>query len=117
MNMSPRLADYLRDAGFDARHWSWLGRAEATDDTIAAYAVAEASVVVTHDLDFGAILAATAGLSPSVVIIRDDDLSVAALGEKLTTVLLDLAGELDTGALVIVDTARVRIRILPLRPQ
>jgi predicted nuclease of predicted toxin-antitoxin system len=37
-----------------------------------AYALANNFVVLTHDLDFGTILAATQGNKPSVVQIRAD---------------------------------------------
>ena len=47
------------------------------------YAAAHDFVVLTHDLDFGAVLAATQGTRPSVVKIRSDDLSSAAIGEPL----------------------------------
>jgi predicted nuclease of predicted toxin-antitoxin system len=73
--------------------------------------------VVTHDLDFGALLSRSGLQSPSVVQIRADDLSVDALGAKLVAVLNDLAGELQTGALVTLDPVRVRYRVLPLRRQ
>jgi len=40
-----------------------------------AYASVNGYVVLTHDLDFSAILAATQGEKPSVVQIRADDVS------------------------------------------
>jgi|APThiThiocy_cv2_1041547.scaffolds.fasta_scaffold24065_3 predicted nuclease of predicted toxin-antitoxin system len=67
MNLSPRLATLLREAGFVATHWSEIGAADATDLEIMAYA--HEFVVLTHDLDFSAILAATNAESPSVVQI------------------------------------------------
>ena len=37
-------------------------------------------IVLTHDLDFSAILAATRGEKPSVVQIRADDVSLGVIG-------------------------------------
>ena len=73
MNLSPRWVQVLVDAGFEATHWSSLGAHNAPDSEIMAYASVNDSVVLTHDLDFGSILAATHGEKPSVVQIRAGD--------------------------------------------
>ncbi len=70
MNLSPRWVQYLTEAGFSACHWTSIGPQEAPDESILAYAAAEKLVVLTHDLDFSAILAATKGNSPSVVQVH-----------------------------------------------
>lgn len=70
-----------------AVHWSTLGRVDAPDTEIMAYAAAHDYVVLTHDLDFSAVLAATQGTKPSVVQIRSDNLSPAAIGEPLIAAL------------------------------
>ena len=57
MNLSPRWAEVLRRAGFDATHWSALGDPGARDETIIAHARNSGAVVLTHDLDFGLLLA------------------------------------------------------------
>jgi predicted nuclease of predicted toxin-antitoxin system len=64
-----------------------LGRVDAPDTEIMAYAAAHDYVVLTHDLDFSAVLAATQGTKPSVVQIRSDNLSPAAIGEPLIAAL------------------------------
>ena len=43
------------------------GRVDAPDSDIMAFAAAGEFVVLTHDLDFGAILAVTHGEKPSVI--------------------------------------------------
>jgi predicted nuclease of predicted toxin-antitoxin system len=48
-----------------------------------AYAAAHGFVVLTHDLDFGAILAVTRGEKPSVVQIRNQDVTVERLGQTV----------------------------------
>jgi predicted nuclease of predicted toxin-antitoxin system len=72
MNLSPRWVDVLRAAGLDAVHWSFLGPADAPDAEIFDYAAQNGCIVVTHDLDFGSILATTGCSKPSVVQIRAD---------------------------------------------
>jgi predicted nuclease of predicted toxin-antitoxin system len=81
MNLSPRWVGVLVEGGFEAAHWSILGRMDAPDSEIMVYARANDYVVLTHDLDFGAILAATQGEKPSVVQIRAENVSPYSLGD------------------------------------
>lgn len=83
MNLSPRWAVLLVDAGIEAAHGSTLGAKNAPDSEIMAYASANDYVVLTHDLDFSAILAATHGEKPSVVQIRTEDVSPDAIGKPV----------------------------------
>jgi predicted nuclease of predicted toxin-antitoxin system len=117
MNLSPRWIRVLTDAGIDAAHWSSLGLANAPDSEIMHYASAHDYVVLTHDLDFSAILAATHGEKPSVVQIRAEDVSPDVIGANVITALRQMTEELEQGALVTVDPNRTRLRVLPLQPR
>ncbi len=117
MNLSPRWIGVLTDAGFEAAHWSTLGAKNAPDSEIMAYAKATNSVVLTHDLDFGAMLAATHGEKPSVVQIRAEDVSPDAIGMQVIAALRQMASELEEGALLTIDPNRTRLRVLPLQPR
>ena len=117
MNLSPRWVTVLADAGVEAAHWSTLGANNAPDSEIMAYARANDYVVLTHDLDFGAILAATHGEKPSVVQIRADDVSPDVIGTQVMLALRQMASELEDGALLTVDPNRTRLRVLPLHPE
>jgi len=116
MNLSPRWVEVLVGGGFEAAHWSALGDARAPDIEIMAYARAQDYVVLTHDLDFGGILAATGGEKPSVVQVRAEKLDPDALGPVVIDALKQMEEELQRGALLTVDTDRLRLRILPLQP-
>lgn len=117
MNLSPRWVGVLAGAGIEAAHWSTLGAKNAPDAEIMAYASANDYVVLTHDLDFGAILAATHGEKPSVVQIRAEDVSPDVIGKQVIVALRQMASELEEGALLTVDPNRTRMRVLPLRPR
>lgn len=117
MNLSPRWIRVLTDARIDATHWSSLGPANAPDSEIMRYASAHDYVVLTHDLDFSAILAATHGEKPSVVQIRAEDVSPDVIGANVITALRQMTDELEQGALVTVDPNRTRLRVLPLQPR
>ena len=81
MNLSPRWVKTLADAGVEAEHWSSFGEATATDSAIMGFARAHGYVLLTHNLDFGSILAAIQGEKPSVVQIRSEDVSPEGVGK------------------------------------
>ena len=116
MNLTPRWVEALVEAGFDAAHWSALGRAYAPDSEIMDFAVANGFIVLTNDLDFGAILAMTNAAKPSVVQIRGGDLGPEAIGGQVLEALRRMKPELAEGALVTVDPLKTRARVLPFRP-
>lgn len=117
MNLSPRWIGLLADAGIEAAHWSALGASNAPDSELMAYARVNGYVVLTHDLDFGAILAATHGEKPSVVQIRAEEVSPNVIGKQVVVALRQMASELEEGALLTVDPNRTRLRVLPLPPR
>ncbi|MFB3892252.1 MAG: DUF5615 family PIN-like protein [Phycisphaerae bacterium] len=65
MNLSPLWAGVLSAHGWEAVHWSSVGDPRASDKVVMSWAAANGHVVLTHDLDFGAILAATGAREPS----------------------------------------------------
>lgn len=71
--------------------------------------------MLTHDLDFSAILAATQGEKPSVVQIRADDVSPDVIGLQVIAALRQMELDLEEGALLTVDPNHTRLRLLPLR--
>jgi predicted nuclease of predicted toxin-antitoxin system len=115
MNLSPRWVSLLNGAGIEAVHWSTVGATNAPDREIMAYALANDFVVLTHDLDFSAILAVTQGEKPSVVQLRADDVSPDAIGRQVLIALRQMETELHDGALISIDPNRTRLRVLPLR--
>ncbi len=72
-------------------------------------------VILTHDLDLGALLAHTSSEGPSVIQVRTHDIMPRALGPRLARVLRQHESALENGALVTVDETRSRVRILPIR--
>ncbi len=116
MNASPEWAEPFQNAGFGCQHWSKIGDPKAADDFIFQWAAQNAFVIYTHDLDFGAILAATNARFPSVIQIRsqkffpDDPESVL----RIIHFLLEFEAILATGALVSIDEVSARVRILPI---
>jgi predicted nuclease of predicted toxin-antitoxin system len=59
MNLTPLWVDVLTKYEWQAVHWSSIGDPRAKDSEIMNWALTNGYIVFTHDLDFGAILAAT----------------------------------------------------------
>lgn len=115
MNLSPTWVETFSAAGLESVHWSSVGDPRATDQAIMAWAADNGYVVFTHDLDFGALIAATRARAPSVIQVRAQDVLPGSLGAVVVPAISRLRVELDEGALVSLDPERARVRILPFR--
>jgi predicted nuclease of predicted toxin-antitoxin system len=115
MNLTPRWTAFLSDAGFAAVHWSAVGRGDAADPIIMSYARDNGYCLLTHDLDFGTILALANWDRPSVVQVRADDTSPEAIGPTLVRALARSEADIEAGALLTVEPAKLRVRLLPFR--
>jgi predicted nuclease of predicted toxin-antitoxin system len=114
MNLSPTWVQFLVTHGIEATHWSTIGEVSAPDSQILDYAASNEFVVFTHDLDFGALLAARKTRGPSVIQIRTEDVLPSAIGDIVLRAIEAARDHLETGAIVTVDLARNRIRLLPI---
>jgi len=114
MNLSPKWVEVLTSAGHECVHWSEIGSANASDREILLWARSERFVVFKHDLDFGAILAATDADSPSVLQLRTQDISPQRIGVLVISAFVQFEETLKQGALVSIDKKRARARILPI---
>ena len=114
MNLSPRWVEVFMAAGFDATHWFVMGAPRATDRSIMEWARSNGCVVFTHDLDFGAILAATQASGPSVIQIRAESVLPEDAGDAVINAVRHFQDDLKQGALISVDPERARARVLPL---
>lgn len=114
MNLSPDWVPVLEATGFEAVHWSTVGDPRASDRAILGWALTNGYIIFTNDLDFGAILAATQAEAPSVIQMRGQDVLPASIGSLVINVLRQFESVLEAGALVSVDQASVRARILPI---
>jgi len=71
--------------------------------------------LITNDLDFSAILAAGAANGPSVVQIRTQDLLSDIVVNTVAQALEAHRKDIERGALLSIDEAGTRVRVLPLR--
>ena len=113
--LSPRVAEFLREAGHDVVHVRDRGLQETDDEELFDLAAAEGRTVVSADTDFGALLALRGQMRPSVILFRRGtprrpDLQAALLIANL----LVIESELERGAIVAFYDTRIRIRRLPI---
>lgn len=113
--LSPALAELLRKAGRTATHVRQLGMQRAPDEDILDRAAASDEIIVSADTDFSAILAARMALKPSLIVFRGPG---SRAPEGLAAVLLansdQLRDDLEAGAIVTIEPARIRVRRLPI---
>ena len=114
MNLSPDWISVLDNYGWQAVHWSTVGDPRASDRTIMEWAKRHGYTVFTHDLDFGTVLSLTHATGPSVFQVRAQDILGDSLEPMVIAALKQHEADLASGALVVLDQSRTRVRVLPI---
>ena len=114
MGLAQSTSEFLRSLGYDAIHLRDEGLQRLPDERIVIKALVEGRTIITHDLDFGRIVALSGDTVPSIVTFRLTDMTPALVNEALRAVLDDAAQSLEGGALVTVTDGGIRIRTLPV---
>ena len=114
MGVSLTTVAYLRSQRHDVVHLRDEGLQRAEDAVILAKAQTEGRIVVTFDLDFGDLLAAARHRLPSAIIFRLRDQSPAVVNGRLQIIIEQQATVLTSGAIILVEAQRYRIRRLPI---
>jgi predicted nuclease of predicted toxin-antitoxin system len=114
MGISPRVVSALRERGHEAVHLQEQGLGKMRDGDILAKARVEGFVLLTHDLDFGELLAASGGELPSVIIFPLKDMRVENVNFHLFSILEKQTAVLERGVVCSVTEGKIRIRTLPI---
>jgi predicted nuclease of predicted toxin-antitoxin system len=115
-NVSPWLAERLRAEGHDAIAVRDVGLADAADDAILDHAIDDERIIISHDTDFGALLAFRRLSAPSFILIRSSDpLTPDEQADLITANLDTVAADLAAGAIVVFARGHLRSRRLPIR--
>jgi|TARA_B100000315_G_scaffold134483_1_gene123921 predicted nuclease of predicted toxin-antitoxin system len=114
MNLSPEWVSVFQEVDIEAVHWSAIGNPKASDHEIMKWAKINGYIILTHDLDFGSILAATNTNFPSVIQFRTQNISPIHAAQFVLSMIKKFEHHLEKGALITVDENKSRVRILPL---
>lgn len=115
MGLAQSTAWFLRQLGPEAIHLRDQGLQRLDDVEIIHKARAEACVILTHDLDFGRIMALSGQHLLSVVTFRLSDMRPSFVNRRLSEVVLQFSEYLDAGALISITDGGIRVRRLPVR--
>jgi predicted nuclease of predicted toxin-antitoxin system len=114
MGIAQSTVKWLVEQGHEATHVRDLNLNRASDESIIATAREGGSIVLTCDLDFGDIMAISGEKSPGIIIFRLENSRSGNINRRLQQVLQESSAALSEGALIIVEDARHRVRLLPV---
>ena len=115
MGISPRVVSFLSEIGHEAVHLLDQGLERLPDSEILRKARDENRILLTHDLGFGELVAASGEQLPSVIIFRLRNMQPGYVNLFLRNVVTEYSGPLEEGAVISVTEGQVRSRSLPIR--
>jgi predicted nuclease of predicted toxin-antitoxin system len=115
VGISPRSTAFLRDLGYDAIHLHDEGLERLSDASILTKALAEGRIVLTHDLDFGELVAASKAQLPRVVTFRLRNMAANHVNRYLALIIANYPERLEAGAVISVTERQIRVRPLPIK--
>jgi len=114
LNLPRVLGRGLAAAGYPCRHVGDIGLGEASDVEIMAEAGRNRETILTHDLDYGNLLAFSGETAPSVIIFRLRNPHPDRLLRRMMTAWPEMEPSLQEGAIVVLEDAVLRVRPLPI---
>ena len=114
MNLPRVLGRRLIAAGHPCRHVGDIGLGRASDLEIMAEAGRNRETILTHDLDYGHLLAFSGETAPSVIIFRLRNPHPVKLLSRMMAAWPEMEQPLQQGAIVVLEDAALRIRCLPI---
>ncbi len=114
MGIAWRIVEWLKLHNHDAVHLRELNFHKMPDNEIFAKAKHEERIILTFDLDFGEIAAASGKQIPSIITFRLRNTRTPHVIQRLEKVLNDSSEALEKGAIISVEETRHRIRFLPI---
>ena len=114
VGISPELGRLLESIGHSFRFVPDHYSSKSSDAEILNIAAENGEVVITHDLDFGMLLAFSRQAMPSVVLFRIHKISPSRFFALMTANWSVIDWPLQEGSFVVFDENGLRIRRLPI---
>ncbi|NSW90887.1 MAG: DUF5615 family PIN-like protein [Firmicutes bacterium] len=114
MGISLKTVIWLRNEGHEVVHLSEQGLQRISDEEIFKKGIEESRIILTMDLDFSQILAASKSELPSVIIFRLSDERSENINKRLSELMDKCCNELVKGSIISVTDTKFRIRRLPI---
>jgi predicted nuclease of predicted toxin-antitoxin system len=114
MGISPHTVAYLKDHGHDAVHLHEQNLDRLPDTAIFEKARRENRTILTHDLDFGELVAASGATLPSIIVFRLRNMHPEKVNHYLRSIIEAHEEALEQGAVVSAAEGQIRVRLLPI---
>ena len=114
MGISPNTVAFLADLGHDAVHLREQKLERLPDPEVLKKARVENRILLTHDLDFGELVAASGERLPSVVVFRLRNMHPTRVNHYLQGIVTEYRDSLEEGVIVSVSEGQIRSRPLPV---
>jgi len=115
MGISPITGEYLTKAGHETTHLIDMAMDRSSDLEILDLAEKEKRVVLTHDLDFGRLLAFSEAKLPTVVMFRLRDMRPENVNKVIHLVIQQFTDAMEKGAILSVGDKKIRCHLLPIK--
>ena len=114
MGISHRTVRFLREMGHEVIHLYERGLERLSDADVLAMARDDGYVLLTHDLDFGELVAESGARLPSVITFRLRSMRPGNVNRHLHALLEQHGEKLLGGVMVTVSEGSIRVRRLPI---
>ena len=112
MPLSPVLAGYLTEMGYDAVHAMNVGLARSSDREIIEYALQEKRIIITADLDFPRLLALHGIDKIGLILFRGGNYSATEMIERIERMFQTVSLQDLSHSIIIIEKKRIRRRQL-----
>lgn len=117
MGISPKTVAFLNKLEHEAIHLHSKGLDRLPDPDILSKARQEERILLTHDLDFGELVAASGVTLPSVIIFRLRNMHPDRVNQYLQEIISQHQVSLEQRVVMSVTERQVRVRHLPIHAE
>jgi predicted nuclease of predicted toxin-antitoxin system len=114
MGISPKTVTFLQGLEQDVVHLHEQGLDRMEDFDILEKSLCEKRILLTHDLDFGELIARSRARLPSIIIFRLRNMSPEKVNLYLSEVISKHQDALQQGVIISVTEGQIRVRLLPI---